>query len=224
MCSALFALHLQAESVCIRTQYFLQEDGPGAEREIADVRICLRGMRGEVLRGCYITFSQIMDGNLKAQVHRSAFWQLANSLGAICCENVNVRPPVDTLAASTSDAIARSNTSVLGQDSGQEVAVQGLFPAGSGLMNQPSSTGEEMEVQAPKPYTTHVVSLSRLTDKAKRAQELKNVAMVSPDWLLASEIECAHSLLLHQLLCLLLRLKKVLSRLVLSRCSTRIVS
>lgn len=141
---------------------------------VPDVRVCLRAMRGEVLQGCRITFSKILDEKLKAQPHQSAFWQLACSLGAQCCDDLE----------SSSSAVPKCSSDERKGD-------------GPGLDNNADKgpgTGSLLDASERKEASsnsnaTHVVSLSRLTDKARQAQK-KGVALISPDWLLASEVKC----------------------------------
>lgn len=178
--------------VHLKEYFSLQGGGSGAQ--VPDVRVCLHSMRQEVLQGCRITFSQIMDSNLKIQPHRNALWQLATSLGAACCDSVDAPTGNHKMGkpeCNTNDATVHNSMNGAGQSHEKEG-------------EEPSEAGEE---ESSSLRATHVVSLSRLTDKAKRAQELEGVETVSPDWLLASEIKYAH--FLQCLSCLCMRVQVV---------------
>lgn len=159
--------------------------GGDAGAGVPDVRVCLRSMRQEVLQGCRITFSQIMNGMLKARPQLSAFWQLATSLGAQCCDHLDAPAAAGCSSIDHISGHARGVASSCGgKTSGQNSGTDGE--------GQPPTRRVD-EAATERQTATHVVSLSRLTEKAQRAKERKGVALVSPDWLLASEIKCAHS-------------------------------
>ena len=164
--------------------------GADAGAGMRDLRVYLQSMRREVLQGCRITFSQVMDGPLKAQPQHSAFWQLATSLGATCCHDLDgpaaagcssAQPLAEGAAAEGGDVPASNSPS------------SGTGAKGGEAGHPSPRCGGEVAAKGRALHATHVVSLSRWTDKAKRAQERGGVALVSPDWLLASEIKCAHS-------------------------------
>jgi hypothetical protein len=152
------------------------------DAKVADVRVCLHGMRQQVLRGCRITFSQIMDGALKAQPDRSSLWQLATSLGAVCCDSLDA----PTTSHNGSDQIDASMNGAA-PDNQRNASLRREM----GVEEVKGSAGTEETGQSDSMHATHVVSLSKLTDKAKRAQVLEGVKLVSPDWLLSCELKCA---------------------------------